>query len=210
MLESLLECWLAFFNRLLLLWGSFFFGGVYCLFFFAPSTQVLCQSWHLQAGTWSWTSYRFGALIQGLAMMGIAIDWGQAIRYTYRCCIPHDGSMVLVYMLTSRGYIDGKCYHIYIAHRDPMGTLYTPFADTPISPVEQYFTGCCQRKSQQDGGVNIMDNGFQCERPPESYETSTGHDRTMWNGGQAIAPRVRLFYQQLDVFHKEFQDISGA
>ena len=73
-----------------------------------------------------------------------------------------------------------------------------------------YFTGCCQRNSQEDGGVKIMDNGFQCERPPESYETSIGHDRTMWNGGQAIAPRVRLFYQQLDVFHKEFQDISGA
>ena len=24
----------------------------------------------------------------------------------------HDGSMVLVYMLTWLGYIDGKCYHV--------------------------------------------------------------------------------------------------
>ena len=29
--------------------------------------------------------------------------------------------MVLVYMLTKMGYIDGKCYHIYIAYMDPMG-----------------------------------------------------------------------------------------
>ena len=28
-------------------------------------------------------------------------------------CDSHDGSMVLVYMLTWLGYIDGKCYHIY-------------------------------------------------------------------------------------------------
>ena len=33
----------------------------------------------------------------------------------------HDGSMYGKQMLTKLGYIDGQCYHIYIAYMDPMG-----------------------------------------------------------------------------------------
>ena len=39
-------------------------------------------------------------------------DWGWWLGQLHT----HDGSMVLVYMLTKMGYIDGKCYHIWQHH----------------------------------------------------------------------------------------------
>jgi len=44
----------------------------------------------------------------------------------------HDGSMVLVYMLTWLGYIDGIYVTIYTSTMDPMGNSYTGYYITYI------------------------------------------------------------------------------
>ena len=42
-------------------------------------------------------------------------------RFLRNKAISHDGSMVLVYMLTKRGYIDGIHVTIYSSTMDPIG-----------------------------------------------------------------------------------------
>ena len=59
-------------------------------------------------------------------------QWSNNVKHT------HDGSMVLVYMLTWLGYIDGihvTIYSIHIAYMDPMGYMVSRDGFRSIGPA---------------------------------------------------------------------------
>ena len=88
-------------------------------------------------------------------------DWGWWLGQLHT----HDGSMVLVYMLTKMGYIDGKCYHIW-QHHGSYGIL--------IIIILDY--------SMAKGSVKTMGSRMVPEYMANSCSNSTGRSWTqrMW------------------------------